>query len=183
MAEGLRAINKGYIPWGNGRDWFFVGDRSFRYGGRTPLPQDRKQFEQDQIEAHWQWRSGEAKKAELAAIGATPEKRWRETKRTVTAVERWQSAHDAPINRKTERLDLWKKNQKVVMRGTPDAGAYLPRICSAPSSINPDFTAVSQDLGRFHELGESETVTKRDKYNFFSVPINDPARFSFMNTW
>lgn len=41
MAYGLRCIaNKGYVPNGTGRDWFFLGDVEFRSGNRTPMPNE-----------------------------------------------------------------------------------------------------------------------------------------------
>mmetsp|Transcript_27112 Transcript_27112/g.49532 ORF Transcript_27112/g.49532 Transcript_27112/m.49532 type:complete len:272 (+) Transcript_27112:160-975(+) len=43
MAYGLRSIvNSGYMPYGSGRDWFFVGDHSYRNGRRTPDANNRK---------------------------------------------------------------------------------------------------------------------------------------------
>lgn len=42
MAHALRLIsNKGYNCYGNGRDWFFMGDPNFRDGQRTPQPHER----------------------------------------------------------------------------------------------------------------------------------------------
>lgn len=39
MAHSLRLIsNKGYNCYGDGRDWFFLGDPEFRNGRRTPVP-------------------------------------------------------------------------------------------------------------------------------------------------
>lgn len=39
MAHGLRTIaNKGYVPDGTGRDWFFLGDFDYRHGRLTPSP-------------------------------------------------------------------------------------------------------------------------------------------------
>eukprot|EP00929_Paragymnodinium_shiwhaense_P066211 TRINITY_DN33188_c0_g1_i1.p1 TRINITY_DN33188_c0_g1~~TRINITY_DN33188_c0_g1_i1.p1 ORF type:complete len:232 (-),score=26.81 TRINITY_DN33188_c0_g1_i1:48-695(-) len=38
-AAGLRLItNATYEPYGSGRDWFFIGDFSYRHGRRTPDP-------------------------------------------------------------------------------------------------------------------------------------------------
>jgi hypothetical protein len=37
MAHGLRGIvNSGYMPYGSGRDFFFIGDFSYKNGRRTP---------------------------------------------------------------------------------------------------------------------------------------------------
>lgn len=37
MAYGLRSIvNSGYMPYGNGRDWCFIGNFDYRNGRRTP---------------------------------------------------------------------------------------------------------------------------------------------------
>lgn len=37
MAYGLHAIaHKNYIPYGSGRDWFFIGDFEYRNGRKTP---------------------------------------------------------------------------------------------------------------------------------------------------
>mmetsp|Transcript_11368 Transcript_11368/g.21557 ORF Transcript_11368/g.21557 Transcript_11368/m.21557 type:complete len:172 (-) Transcript_11368:58-573(-) len=42
MAHGLRMITSStYMPYGSGRDWFFIGDYTYRNGRRTPDPQTR----------------------------------------------------------------------------------------------------------------------------------------------
>eukprot|EP00927_Polykrikos_kofoidii_P056754 TRINITY_DN50831_c0_g1_i1.p1 TRINITY_DN50831_c0_g1~~TRINITY_DN50831_c0_g1_i1.p1 ORF type:complete len:308 (-),score=40.85 TRINITY_DN50831_c0_g1_i1:173-982(-) len=46
MAYALRGItNRSYVPYGNGRDWFFLGDASYRNGRRTPSLEQREQME------------------------------------------------------------------------------------------------------------------------------------------
>lgn len=148
MAYGLRTIvNKGYIPYGSGRDWFFIGDYEYGNGRKTPKAEDRYKIERmvkpccnrprgQPTEMAYgpyfgttEWKKGKYQNRNCQSTGALPNVKScslvPHDTRTDAIHRRWKTAHESPTNIESPCADIWRR-QVVVGRDVKHASDNVP---------------------------------------------------------
>lgn len=170
MAYGLRTIqNKGYVPYGSGRDAFFILDPSYRNGRRTPLPEDG-----DRTPAPT-GRLLQPKRppVEIARSKAAAGSRGGRSGVNPQAVEKWRLSDSERPLACTGEFERWSQS-RVPPRAAGGGSGALPRSASAPQ-----YATTSSDVGR--EL-KHDGLKLGDKYQAFSMPIMDSARYDHLDS-
>eukprot|EP00927_Polykrikos_kofoidii_P066327 TRINITY_DN61951_c0_g1_i1.p2 TRINITY_DN61951_c0_g1~~TRINITY_DN61951_c0_g1_i1.p2 ORF type:complete len:161 (+),score=8.28 TRINITY_DN61951_c0_g1_i1:74-556(+) len=159
MAHGLRTIsNRTYMPFGNGRDWFFIGDSSYQNGKRNPGPID-------QVRAHPRGVPSEMKLAYYSAKNRKRREREGAEPRALSLplyadprllgsrshAERWKLSNPEP-RRSVEADDMLPRTASgymgfdALVRPHWRASETLPRSASASRATT------SSDYGTFQEI-------------------------------
>mmetsp|Transcript_76538 Transcript_76538/g.173074 ORF Transcript_76538/g.173074 Transcript_76538/m.173074 type:complete len:262 (-) Transcript_76538:62-847(-) len=170
MAYGLRAIqNKGYVPYGTGRDAFFILDPSYRNGRRTPPPE-----EQDKLPAS----SGRLLQPKKPPVEISRSRSAGTAKRSgrgvaPSAVKTWQRSNEEPPFVSNDGYLRWTQTAAA-----PRTGGGGP--CDLPrSSSSPQFALTSSEIGA--KAGFDSTKLG-DRYGRFSMPVNAVERYEYLDS-
>jgi len=162
MAYGLRAIqNKGYVPYGNGRDGFFILDPEYRGGRRTPLPDDAAKLPVNT------GRLLEPKKQPAEIRRGKSAGSAKRSKHGVTSdvLETWHASNNEPPFVSTDNFVRWTKT-KGGSRGL------------ARSASSPQYVTTSSDWGTKIDFDSRKLP---EKYERFSMPMAAEERFDYLD--
>ncbi|CAK9019543.1 unnamed protein product [Durusdinium trenchii] len=190
MAYGLRKITgTNYWPYGNGRDWFFVGDLDYMHGRRTPEVMVRQRA--DKLTPPLKTKKGHPRDMVFSRASIALSQRQVSvpvpggcgygTLLPVETLNRWRSLQDLDSGEDCN-LARWRQQRG----GSRDADEVLRARCSATLSatlkgrpFGRTLSATSSELGSRQRFDASAT-SLGDKYRSFSMPIRDPARWDFL---
>eukprot|EP00927_Polykrikos_kofoidii_P074863 TRINITY_DN70914_c0_g1_i1.p1 TRINITY_DN70914_c0_g1~~TRINITY_DN70914_c0_g1_i1.p1 ORF type:complete len:218 (+),score=18.24 TRINITY_DN70914_c0_g1_i1:70-654(+) len=193
MAYGLRSLSNGsYMPYGSGRDWFFIGDFEYRNGRRTPGPNDRNSAQKTKPVAR------DKKPPFEVSVGRSFGAPRRHDQVSPGTVERWRQHHAAStcndvvheMRENNNDVPRWRA-QEASARQPSGKYSKLRRVPSAPelSACNDttpgartylaggNFTATSMDLGKLPGWRE-DSFGQCDKHHHHSISCFPTNRFT-----
>lgn len=184
MAYGLRKIhNKGYVPYGSGRDWFFLGDHEYQNGRRTPMPQDQERVQKILEGSAPPPQCPKGIPAEVNMSRKSQSMRYGKEGAAKETVELWKKRHGEPPPVCPDNVERWRHTKAAPRK--LKSGAEIQRsattgalgVTSPKPPVNV-YQATSWATGSCQDFDYDKLG---DKYGRFATPIMHTSRFGFMD--
>eukprot|EP00435_Cladocopium_sp_Y103_P054713 s356_g17.t3 len=190
MAYGLRKIvGTTYFPYGNGRDWFFVGDLDYMHGRRTPEVYVRQRMEKQTparkkkggVPKDVVFTQAKALQTRCVSVPSVPGACGYEPQLPLDTLNRWRRIHASDPG--GSELEHWRQqpaaNREADEINRSKCSATLRATTSRNLSLETRQLATSMEFGSKQNFNAFDP-RMGDKYRSFSNPSNDPSRFDFI---
>mmetsp|Transcript_79248 Transcript_79248/g.161092 ORF Transcript_79248/g.161092 Transcript_79248/m.161092 type:complete len:209 (+) Transcript_79248:48-674(+) len=190
MAYGLRKIvGTTYFPYGNGRDWFFVGDLDYMHGRRTPEVHVRQRMEKQTparkkkggVPKDVVFTQAKALQTRCISVPSVPGACGYEVQLPLDTLNRWRKIHASDP---ASELAHWRQqpaaNREADEINRSKCSATLRAATSRTLSlVEKSPSATSMEFGSKQNFNAFDP-RMGDKYRSFSNPSNHPSRFDFI---